>query len=188
MAVGNLWLCSIYAVIGFKFILLTIYKFFNLLFQYDIGLEILNVSIMLILYNYSDCGRLGDARILYVALFWEDSYLAHSVVYMHLRSGASFFVIKFSCDLVGQQGALQKKILQPCFKNAAIAQKNMAIGRFRLQPHFFRPHSLEKRGYRPEGSMAIFLQTWLQARTNGYVFINVAIVHTLAAFVKCGYW
>ena len=64
MATSNLWVCSIYVVIGFKFILLTIYKFFNLLFQYDIGLEILNVRIMLILYNYSDRGRPGSASIL----------------------------------------------------------------------------------------------------------------------------
>ena len=104
MAVGNLWVCSIYAVIGFKFILLTIYKFFNLLFQYDIGLEILNVSIMLILYNYSDRGRPGDASILYVALFWEDSYLAHSIVYMHLKSNASLFVKAFPVILLDIRG------------------------------------------------------------------------------------
>ena len=64
MATSNLWVCSIYVVVGFKFILLTIDIFFNLLFQYDIGLEILIVRIMLILYNYSDRGRPGSASIL----------------------------------------------------------------------------------------------------------------------------
>ena len=66
----------------------------------------------------------------------------------------------------------------------------MAIGQFRLWLCFLQLHFQllpKTRNYRSDESITTFLQMRLQTRTNGRIFRNAVVGHTLAAFVKGSY-